>query len=277
MLLENATIVVVTLTVITSGAVTKWLIESFTPRARLDDRALLVQLLVYGTLPFAVALLAYSFASTPPGTPKTLEAALADWRHILVWLGILFAVPVVQAPAVLFLGWVAAKLGLTKVHSVPSAWEKLWLYRDSAFVIVTVEGEDGRFEVGGEFSAASYAARPDNGGDLFLEHERVVQNGVLTERTDPPRGVWIAGDQIKAVRFFWGPGQANMQETKGETNDRQDPQANHQAGRPESGRNDGTSADSRLEPRGDETEPKPGEPGTSGNSGPSASTSQPGP
>lgn len=217
MLLESTTLVVLTLTVIVSGAITRAVVEALSPRLSFEGDALVVQLLVYGTIPFAIALALYGQLPEVAGKPPSLELVLSSGWNPLLWLAVVLIIPLVQAAAIRGIWAYASKKRWFGLEKIPTAWDRLWFKRAPAYVVVAVEHGDTIRWVGGEVAEASTAARLANGGDLFIEQQHRVSDGQPVGRLDPPRGVWLAGDTIKEVQMFWTTAEVEVEhETKAE-------------------------------------------------------------
>lgn len=206
---QNGAFAIHTLTIIASGALTKRILDGVSPRPRSESQALSLQVAVYGLFPYAITTLAFQHVG---GVVKALEG---HWANALFWLLIIFVGSSIQ-------GWFVPKVtdwteqkGIFPVKQLPSAWEKLFFDRDPCYIVATLN--DGRV-VGGQFGTQSLASRRDGGGDLFLQNEYVVgKDGYCLERCQPPRGVWVEGDNIVQVRIFW-----SAQEEKNDRRKRQE-------------------------------------------------------
>jgi hypothetical protein len=102
----------------------------------------------------------------------------------------------------------AAALGAGEARD---AFDFMWqrVSAEGAWVIVELVGHTSETPrlVGGLFGSGSAAGQTPAGHDLYLQQLCVVAEGAdglrrLVAATDPPRGLWIAADQISRIEIL---------------------------------------------------------------------------
>jgi len=126
------------------------------------------------------------------------------------WSATLWCLVVFVGPV--FLGLAVGKLSQMQVlrrmlhrlrfrtsHPIPTAWDyKFYKTREARCIIVTMK--DGS-QVAGMFGWNSFASDAASGCDIYLEEVFTMPRNGPWRRRNNSDGIWIAGDEIKAIEF----------------------------------------------------------------------------
>lgn len=132
--------------------------------------------------------------------PAGLARNFCWWALILIGpalFGMLLGIGVQHG----WLRWLAHRLGLRPIHSVPVAWD--WRFgacRGSCFVLVTLANGD---TVAGIFGPGSFASSDPAERDIYLEELwDVPDDGGAWTRRDNRQGILLPAKEIRHVQFW---------------------------------------------------------------------------
>lgn len=159
--------------------------------------------------PLAIVLLGddklLTLARTPPSTETLLQVFGGSPTTLaMLALGVTLVGP-------LFAGWFAAwGLGSPLVDRILSlcriprrratAWDEVFYRLGEHLVLVTLK--DGS-RVGGYWYVGSFAGSHPHKNDLYLQRQYDLgDGGAFLRPSDPARGCWIAGDEIRTLELI---------------------------------------------------------------------------
>lgn len=213
MTISSFEILFYTITFLLPGYIIRAIREFLFPNrvSRLKHLAFL-RLLMYGAANFIVAMVFFSDAvmvgiqplsDGETATSVALGTFILSDNNLYRWGFVVFL-----QPAILGVAWAVAiqSEGLIRLANIfgfrpdlddPSAWDfKFRRSGDGTFVIVTLL--DGT-EIFGDFGMNSYASSSPDERDIFIEEIRKSD----WSRFDEPSGIWISGEDVKRIEFFW--------------------------------------------------------------------------
>lgn len=137
-----------------------------------------------------------------------LLSSFKNLSNTLFWLILPLGVSFIGSILALLLAWfkhkqilriLFKKSKISPTHSIPYAWDYAFHNSFSHFIVVTLI--DGS-QIFGWYSTNSIASSEPDQRDIFIE--KTYSYNDTWKEIEPSEGIWIRGDQIRAIEFLKG-------------------------------------------------------------------------
>lgn len=197
MTIENFDVVFYTCIFLLPGFIVKSIIDTLSPPTKYNESKYFFVCLLYSIINCAAWSWGY-----------ILLSKLIANHIILYWILMLILTILGAIIIAIIIGYIKQKeiterlfrkLGIKKIHPIPTAWDYYFSKQDSAWIIVTLK--NGK-TIYGQYSNKSFSSSDADERDLYIEKVYSFKEGEAWEEVERNKGILITKDEIETIEFF---------------------------------------------------------------------------
>lgn len=197
MTIDSFEVVFYTCIFLLPGFIIKSVIDTLVPPTKNNDTKYFFSCLLYSIVNCAIWSWVY-----------LLLNKISDNHPIIYWI-LLLATTVVGATLLAFvvgvikqtdlIEWLFKKMGVNKIHPVPTAWDYFFSKQKESWVIVTLKSGKTIY---GKYSEQSFSSSDNEERDLYIEKTYTVKDNMTWEEDEKSKGILITKEEIETIEFF---------------------------------------------------------------------------
>ena len=197
MTVDSYEVVFYTCVFLLPGFIIKSVIETLVPPNKNNDSKYFFSCLLYSIVNCAIWSWAY-----------LLLNKISNSHPVIYWISLLVTTVVGAIVLALIVGvvkqkglieWLFKKLGVKKIHPVPTAWDYFFSKQEEAWVIVTLKSGKTIY---GKYSEQSFASSDNEERDLYIEKIYTIKDDMTWEEDEKSKGLLITKEEIETIEIF---------------------------------------------------------------------------